>query len=282
MNLKEVHIPETYEEILNEAEIIGIIIGDGHINLKGGYIRLRVGELDFCENFSKLIRTTYKVNAPINNKYYYNCFVFSTLLTKRIAELTKNNKEISEFILQGDKNIKARFIRGFVDAEGNVDVIYNRRQIVITQLDVETLKISQKFLLDVGIQSTLIIKKVGCPQLIISLLENLQKYRDLIGFSIGYKQKKLEEAIDYLKKDKAHDKEKYWQVLRHWKLNDKSIRGSAKEFNMNWETYRSWIYGRKMPCQIKKDIEVGWVPDDYEKLRQNYNFLPKTTLTTNY
>ena len=142
-------------------------------------------------------------------------------------------------------------------------------------LDVKILQILQKLLLDIGIQSRLLIKKVGCPHLIISLLENLQKYKDLIDFSIGYKHKKLEEAIEYLKKDKAHDKEKYWQVLRCWKLNAKSLRSSAKEFNMHWETYRSWVYGMKMPCQIKKDIEVGWVPNDYEKLRQNYSFLPK-------
>lgn len=128
-------------------------------------------------------------------------------------------------------------------------------------------------LLDIRIQSRLSIKKNNCPQLIISLLENLEKYHNLIGFSIGYKQKKLEEAIEYLKKAKAHDKEKYWQVLRHWKSNGKSLRGSVKEFNMHWETYRSWVYGMKMPCQIKKDIEVGWVPKDYEELRKSYTFL---------
>ena len=69
-NLKEFHIPNTYGEILNEAEIIGIILGDGHVNLKGGYIRIRVNELDFCKNFSVLIKSTYKIDAKIDNKYY--------------------------------------------------------------------------------------------------------------------------------------------------------------------------------------------------------------------
>ena len=30
----------------------------------------------------------------------------------------------------------------------------------------------------------------------------------------------------------------------------------------------------KMPCQIKKDIEFGMVPEDYTELRDQYEFLP--------
>ena len=75
-------------------------------------------------------------------------------------------------------------------------------------------------------------------------------------------------------KCKAHEKEKYWEVLRHWVQSKRSLRSSAKEININWETYRTWIYGTKVPCQIKKDLEVGWVPEDYEELKEQYSFLP--------
>lgn len=272
VSLNIVHFPETYEEILNESEIMGIILGDGYLGPY--YARLKVIDKDFVENFSNLIQNTYKIKAPIIKRSYYECYVTDKLIRKRFKELLPN-KSVPGFVINGDSNIKARFIRGFSDSEGCVDCTHNRRQIVITQLNLEILKILQKMFLDLKIQSKLVIKKNNCPQLIISLLENLQKYHDLISFSIGYKQKKLEEAINYLKKDKAHDKEKYWQVLRHWKPNGKSLRSSAKKFDMHWETYRSWVYGMKMPCQIKKDIEVGWVPKDYDELRQNYSFLPK-------
>lgn len=276
-NLKEIHIPQTFSEILNEAEVVGIMLGDGYLD--PGYARLKVKDKDFIENFSNLIRNTYKIKPSLIKKEYYECYIYNKFLRNRLQELI-SNKSVPKFILDGSIKIKSRFIRGFSDAEGCVDCTNNRRQIVITQLNLKFLKILQEMLLGVGIQSKLALKKNNCPQLIISLLENLQKYNNLIGFSIGYKQRKLEDAIDYLKKYKAHDKDKYWQILRHWLVSRKSLRGSAKELNISWETYRTWVYGMKMPCQIKKDIEVGWIPTNYEKLRKSYRFLPKIRNTS--
>jgi len=275
-SLKEIHIPRTYQEILNEAEVVGIMLGDGYLGPH--YARLKVKDRDFVYNFFNLIQNTYHIKPSMVKKEYYECYVFNKLLRERMRELI-SNKSIPEFILKGDSKLKARFIRGFSDAEGCVDATNYRRQIVITQLNLELLKTLKDMFLDIKIQGKLFLKKNNCAQLTISLLENLQKYHDLIGFSIGYKQKKLEGAIKYLKKYKSHDKEKYWQILRHWIASGKSLRSSAKEFNMHWETYRSWAYGMKIPCQIKKDIEVGWVPVDYEELRKSYCFLPKTNLT---
>ena len=180
VNLKEIEIPQTYEEILDEAEIFGIMMGDGYC---GNYlIRLKVKDLDFCQHFSNLITRTYGIYAPIKKRDYYACFAHSALLAKRVAKLTKNNFRIPEFILKGDKFIKARFIRGFSDAEGSVDVIYNRRQIVITQKNIPMLEQIKQLLLDLDIQSKVVIKKFGMGKLIISLLRNLELYQEYIGF----------------------------------------------------------------------------------------------------
>ncbi len=272
--LKKIKTPTTYEDILNEAEIFGIMLGDGHIVHNNRSIRLRVRELDFCQNFKSLIENTYGIEAPLDNKYYYNCYAHSTLLAQRIIKLTCHNKVISEFILNGDDKIKARFLRGFFDSEGSVDVIYNRRQIVLTQNNEKMLLQIKSLLFDIGIQSKYVKKRVGSNKLIISLLENLQKYYLLIGFFIKYKSEDLKRAIEYLENNKAHDKEKYWEVLRHWQNKTKSLRSSAKEKAMHWETYRSWVYGMKIPCQIKMDIEFGIIPSDYNSLRKYYPFLP--------
>jgi hypothetical protein len=214
----------------------------------------------------------------LDNKYYYNCYGHSTLLVRRISELTNRNKEIPAFILNGDVRIKARYVRGFFDSEGSVDVIEHRRQIVLTQNSAKILLQIKSLLKDMGIQSKYIKKRIGPDKLIISLLENLRKYCNLIGFSIDYKQEKLEMAVAYLENVKAHDTNKYWMVLRHWLNTDKSLRGSAKEANIAWETYRTWIYGMKIPCQIKKNIEYGSVPEDYSKLREYYSFLPEVNI----
>lgn len=274
--IKWIKTPVEYKDVLAEAEIIGIMLGDGNIMHNKRSIRLRVRELDFCLNFKKLVEETYRINTTFDNKYYYNCYANSTLLANRIGELTKGNKEIPDFVLSGDNNIKARFLRGFFDSEGSVDLIENRRQIVLTQNNEKMLLQIKSLLGDLEIQSKYVKKRIGSDKLIISLLENLEKYYNLIGFSIGYKQQKLKEAIDYLNFYKPHDKEKYWQVLRHWSNSQKSLRGSAKEMGMNWETYRTWIYGIKMPCQIKMDLEYGLTPKDYEILIKEYSFLPRT------
>lgn len=273
--LKQIRCPDSYEDISNESEIIGIMLGDGHIMQNNMSIRLRVRELDFAQNFKSLIEKTYGINAPLDNKYYYNCYAHSKLLTHRMIYLTKHNKEIPRFILEGTQDIKARFLRGFFDSEGSVDTLYNRRQIVLTQNNEKMLLQIRSLLFDIGIQSKYFKKRVGSDKLIISLLENLKKYNALVGFSIEYKREKLKEAIVYLEGCNHHEKEKYWEVLRHWRDSKKSLRSSAKEDNMNWETYRSWVYGMKMPCQIKKDIEWGLVPEDYCTLATHYRFLPK-------
>jgi len=276
--LKQIKYPISHEDFLNEAEIIGIMLGDGHIMQNNMAIRLRVRELDFAQNFKSLIENTYGINAPLDNKYYYNCYAYSKLLAQRIIDLTKRNKEIPEFVLLGTQDVKARLLRGFFDSEGSVDTIYNRRQIVLTQNNQKMLLQIKTLLFDVGIQSKYVKKRIGSDKLIISLLENLKKYYYLIGFSIKYKQDKLNEAISYLSKCKAHEKEKYWEVLRHWLNSKKSLRISAKEKSMCWETYRSWVYGMKMPCQIKKDIEWKLVPEDYELLKSKYSFLPSLSV----
>jgi len=273
--LKQIRCPDSHEDILNESEIIGIMLGDGHIMQNNRSIRLRVRELDFAKNFKSLIEKTYMISAPLDNKYYYNCYAYSTLLTRRIIDLTKHNKEIPQFIIEGIPDIKARFLRGFFDSEGSVDTLYNRRQIVLTQNNQKMLLQIRSLLFDIGIQSKYFKKRVGSDKLIISLLENLKKYDELVGFSIEYKREKLKEAIIYLERYKPHEKEKYWEILRHWQDSKKSLRSSAKKDNMNWETYRSWVYGMKMPCQIKKDIEWGMVPEDYCTLTTHYHFLPK-------
>lgn len=277
--LKQIKYPASCEDVLNEAEIIGIMLGDGHIMQNNMSIRLRVRELDFAQNFKSSVQKTYGIEAPLDNKYYYNCYAHSKLLTQRIINLTKRNKQIPDFILKGTNDIKARFLKGFFDSEGSVDTIYNRRQIVLTQNNKKMLLQIKSLLFDMGIQSKYVLKRIGSDKLIISLLENLKKYNELIDFSIAYKREKLKQAINYLEMCKAHDKEKYWEVLRHWLVSEKSLRSSAKEKMMNWETYRSWVYGMKMPCQIKKDIEWNLVPKDYNVLKEKYSFLPEIKTT---
>ncbi|MEK6937269.1 MAG: LAGLIDADG family homing endonuclease [Nanoarchaeota archaeon] len=272
---KEIRIPRKALDLENEAEIIGIILGDGYINKKEYSIRLKVRENDFINNFANLIKKTYGIGTRYKYYDYPCCYVHSINLASRINKLTNKKQRIPNFIICGSKNIKARFLRGFFDSEGSVDVLekYHRRQIVLTQKNIPWLKQIKTMLFDIGIQSKIYKKPKDSDKLVISLIENMEKYYNLVGFSIRYKQNKLKLAIDYLKNHKPHEKEKYWSVLRHWLKSKKSLRASAKEVKIHWETYRSWIYGTKVPCQIKKDLEFNILPSDHKDLIEQYSFL---------
>ena len=69
--LKKIKYPKFYEEILDESEIIGIMLGDGHLSKKGRYLRVRVREKDFCQNFRDLVERTYGIRSKFQKKEYY-------------------------------------------------------------------------------------------------------------------------------------------------------------------------------------------------------------------
>lgn len=280
MNLKTIEIPKTIMELEDEAEILGIIIGDGSIQHGGYDIRLQVREKDFAENFANLIKKTYGLNVSLTYPKYYCVYVCTKKLCRRIIKLTANNKVIPQHIFLGTEEIKARFIRGFSDSEGSVDNLYNRRQIVITQKNLEVLEGLQKLLLDLGITSTIYIKKYDSNKLIISLLDNLKTYSQKVGFSISYKKDALEKIIKYLEeRGISSNEELYWKVLMYELTRKESLRKAAKNFNISVETYRSWIQGKKIPNKIKQNLALSFVPENYETIQEQYLFLPVIPVT---
>jgi hypothetical protein len=268
-----IRVPSKKYQKICEAYIIGALLGDGH--LTDYMIRLKVTQKDFRDEFSNCIKKAYKFIPRIKEKNnIFLCRVHSVLLSKRLKRFTKNNSDIPFFVMNGNNEIKANFIKGFADAEGCVDLNYNKHQIVIVQKNIKILKKIQKLLLDLKIQSKIYRKKDKNDHLVISLYENLKRFKELIGFSIDYKREKLKTAVNYLEKFNI-PVILYWNSLRVWISSNNSQNSSAKELGLNWGTFRSWVKGEKMPNKIKKDIELGWVPEDYDTLREHYQFLPE-------
>jgi len=266
-------IPSTNHEKNCEAYIIGALLGDGY--LTDNMIRLKVTQKDFRDEFVNCIKKAYQITPRIKEKNdIFLCAVHSVLLCNRLKRITKNDSDIHFFVMNGSNEIKANFIKGFADAEGCVDLSCNKYQIVIAQKNIKMLKKIQRLLLDLKIQSKIYRKGDNNDHLVISLYENLKRYRELIGFSISYKKDKLEMAINYLEKLNIPTS-LYWNSLRNWVSYNNSLNSSAKELDLKWGTFRSWVKGEKMPNKIKKDIEFGWVPEDYDTLRKYYQFLHK-------
>lgn len=270
---KPIAYPRSIKEKVAEAYAIGAVMGDGYVSSKA--VRLKVTRKDFRDGFARCIKTAYHFQPNIREKgNIYVCDVCRILVAKRIRCLTEDLKEVPNFVMDGSQKIKAGFIKGFSDAEGCFDDSHNKRQIVITQKDTKILERIQKLLLDLKIQSIIYRKTKNPDQLVISLLRNLRRYKDMISFDIGYKEKKLRKAIEYLD-NYAYDTNAYWNCLRKWEEYETSFRNLARILNIKWGTIRSWIRGVRMPRQIKKDIQYKDVPKDYGKLQREFSFLPK-------
>jgi len=268
-----INYPQSVKEKTAEAYIVGSIMGDGYISARA--VRLKVVQREFRDKFADCIKVAYHFNPCLRReKSAFICDVHRVLVAKRIKELTKELKEIPDFVINGNRRIKACFIKGFADAEGCVDDTSNRRQIVITQDNTKILERINKLLLELGIQSTIYHKTNNPDQLVISLLRNLKRYKNLVNFTISYKKKKLIEAIKYLQKC-TYDTSIYWNCLKKWVNKKTSFRSLARNLDINWGTIRTWIKGIKIPRQIRKDFTYGIVPNDYERLRKNFSFLPK-------
>lgn len=273
----KVKTPTTNSEKISEAYVIGALMGDGYITKH--MARLCVTQKDFMLEFAKCIKNAYGVSPSKKEYKKYgrkNVFVCTThraLVSKRIIKLTNNMSKIPNFVLNGNKNVKGAFIRGFADSEGSVDVTNNRHQIVITQKGTKRLESLQNLLLSLSIQSKIYKKSSNANHLVVSLLRNLKKFKEIVGFSIAYKNQKLKEAIDYLEKINVSDL--YWKVLRSRINADKSSQKLANKLGLKPATFRSWVTNRRVPRQIKKDLEYNLVPKDYESLRRRFRVLPK-------
>jgi intein/homing endonuclease len=190
-----------------------------------------------------------------------------------MIKLTNNKSKIPNFVIYGSEKIKGAFIKGIADSDGSVDDTRNRRQIVITQKDTKQLEAFKNLFLSLFIQSEIYEKTNNSSHLVISLLRNLKRFNEIVGFSIAYKKEKLEKGIDYL--EKTNKSNFYWESLQKRINSIESSEKIATEMCLKPGTFRSWISGRRLPRQIKKDIAYGWVPENYENLRKRFKFLPK-------
>lgn len=277
---KSFHHPYSTEEKVAEAYIIGAVMGDGHLSSNG--VRLKVTQKDFRDKFARYIKKAYRLEPILRGgEGIFICDVHRVLVVKRIKKMMGDSRTIPNYIINGNKKVKANFIRGFADAEGCVDNTNHRHQIVITQNDEIILKKIQKLLLELGIQSKTYHKKNNPDQLVVSLYRNLKKYRELINFSIAYKRNKLTEMVRCLRKY-TYDTNLYWDCLRVFGKKQMSFRALSRHQKVNWATIRTWVRGIEAPQQIKKDIEYGIIPDDYENLRDNFYFLPKVKRNHNF
>jgi len=136
----------------------------------------------------------------MNNKNCYTLYINS----KEISEFFKLLiPEIFNYIGKSKKDVLARFIKGFVDAEGHIDK--KRARITIPQKEKQILRYLQLFLLRLGVRSFLRFDSGKKKISNLSIRDRDVLNYSQIGFTASDKQQQLLKWINHY--DKSYSKE---------------------------------------------------------------------------
>jgi len=258
------------------AYLLGAIYGDGCFTK--GSISFGVADKEFIDEIINIIKNLFGLEINIGlkklsdkNPKWRDFYQFhSRRLFKFISRFDlKKLKTIPDFILRGDNNTKASFIKGFFDAEGNVDVRVIKRKDGRTDTmrhvkcfsnDTKLLQQIKQLLSQLQIKSEIFRGKKENYYVCIWNYRSLKKFNDLIGFVINRKKEVLVQAIN-----------SYKQIQTQWNFNtyktvmdirDKEKFGAKRikqkllgtGINVPQPTIEAWIYGRSKISENKMEV----------------------------
>jgi intein-encoded DNA endonuclease-like protein len=192
------------------AYIIGVVAGDGSLNVrKNTYrVRLQAIDLDFVKEFERCLRCVLK--TPPHNiwrgarRREYHVDVASFQLHQFLRTKAADLKEYVEH----DEECVSAFLRGFFDSEGCVSA---QGTLIVSNTDVDLLSYVQRLLGESTISSTgphrsvpkgteivrrgrHYFRNYDCYYLYVRR-KSLRAYLERVGFTIGRKQRRLTRAV---------------------------------------------------------------------------------------
>ena len=243
------------------AYCLGSLFGDGCLyHNDRGRIIFSSCDKEFTEILVKYLEELFKIKLKIRidrlslkNIKWKDAYIFSSRPLFKILEQF-SNKQIPEFILNGDVLIKASFLRGFFDAEGNVNIniIKNRGEI---QRRVSCFSNNKKMLENIKsmlehfyIKSCITKSKGNNYRLIIWNYQSIYNYKKYINFNILRKREKLKKAIQTYKQIQTRWSNEVYNLAMYIRLRKNY--GSVKihkillnyGFNVHKPTIEAWIY----------------------------------------
>ena len=217
----------TLPKYLNEdfMYLVGLICGDGSVS-KTGFGGLSI---KFCSNDDELLnefQNLSKVVLKINPRYYkhperipyytFNSKIFGNILEKLgVPDGKKSNRiRITEELSKLPNSLLSSYLQGVFDTDGSVVIREKGSSCVdLTTTSKEFAKGLQLMLLRFGILSTMRRRKgsrsmirerdvVSKTKYVVEIrgLENLEKFKEKIGFRFSKKRKKLESLIKRINK----------------------------------------------------------------------------------
>jgi intein-encoded DNA endonuclease-like protein len=221
-------IPESSLDLSPEKSyILGVMCGDGYIHCtknKSYQIALQAVDRDFVIEFADCINKIYGIQPSIskikatqinwNEKWQARVCckeIFNDMIN--YGHFKTSSWRIPEIIFESSDEIKCRFLRGFFDSEGNVDV--NSRRITAVSTNKDGINDIANLLTNLGIKSRIHKNSTICGNRTISFnlrmtgRQNIVKYCEKIGFSIQRKHAKLNELTkSYKLFTKPHEETK--------------------------------------------------------------------------
>ncbi|MFH1236979.1 MAG: LAGLIDADG family homing endonuclease [Candidatus Aenigmatarchaeota archaeon] len=200
-----------------KSYIFGVMCGDGYTHCtknKSYQIALQAVDMDFVIEFADCLNKIYGIQPSIskikarqtnwNEKWQARICckeIFNDILNH--GEFKTNSWRIPECVFESSNEIKCRFLRGFFDSEGSVDV--NSKRITAVSTNTHGINDVSNLLKDLDIKSRIRKNSIkhgnrnACYSVRITGWQNVVRYCDRIGFSIERKQAKLQELTESYK-----------------------------------------------------------------------------------
>ena len=264
-------MPEKSEKL---AYILGAMYGDGCFAHKdqNGRVHFGASDKEFVKKVVNDVNLIFNLNLKIrvdrlsekSNKWRDLYSFSSRRLYKHIAESDfKVTRLLPDFITNGTETIKASFIGGFFDAEGNVNIQKTKRKEGNVEVqrhisgfsnDIELLKQVKSLLSDLGIKSNISHNKNKTYYVSIWNYRSLKIFHDIVGFRIKRKMRTLEIALESYKLIQTRwDYKTYNMVinLREEGLGARKIKENLSRSNIEISipTIESWIYKNNKPLK---------------------------------
>jgi len=187
--------------------LFGAFLSDGTIaqQNRSRKIGLIAKDIEFVKAFAQCAaRVIQRQALPAVGEHYckylgkpylmYQCQVYS----RELAWLLLNFDSMKPLIEEHPTD----FLRGFADGDGSVYHNGKNKSVRLYNNKQSLIEYCQHLLAQLNIYSHIHQRKDGSNQveLIIERIEDIKKWRNLIGFIIQRKQQKLDEIIDYFSK----------------------------------------------------------------------------------
>jgi intein/homing endonuclease len=262
----------------NLSYLLGALYGDGCFS-KDGKVYFCAADKEFVKAVIHIVKKLFSLELNMRkrelskkNKNWRDVFEFSSRRLYKLLNQKMYIKKpftIPEFIIHENEKVKASFLRGFFDAEGNVDVRKIKRKDGRTDIirhvkcfsnNKKLLKEIVSLLYSLKIKSDIFKGKKENFYVCIWNYKSLNNFKKHVGFVIKRKQFKLKKALNsyrqiqnrwtyetYKKVMEIRKKEKIGAFKIHQKMSEMG-------FNIPRPTIEAWIYGR---AKITKRRCVG-------------------------